>query len=74
MMSPDGDENFMAKCGVEITTPRVLRDGRPSRKLYDVGVSMTRKRMGMVLVWDPSWKTVWRSMYPRVETFSPEKP
>jgi len=73
MMSPNGDENFMAKCGVETIAPRVLRDGRPSRMLYDVGVSMTRKRMGMVLVWDPSRKTVWRSMYPWEETFSPEK-
>jgi len=74
MISLDGEGNFMAKWGVETTTPRVLRDGRLSRTLYDVGASTTRKRMGMVLVWDPSRKTVWRSMYPWVETFSPEKP
>jgi len=40
----------MAKWGVETTTPRVLRDERPSRMLYDVGASTMRKRIGMVLV------------------------
>jgi len=33
----------MARWGVETTTPRVLRDGRPKRTLYEVGASMTRK-------------------------------
>jgi len=46
----DGEGNFMARCGVETTTPRLLRDGRPRRTLYDVGASTIRKRMGMVLV------------------------
>jgi len=34
----------------ETTAPRVLKDGRPSRTLYDVGASTTRKRIGVVLV------------------------
>jgi len=42
-MSPDGEGNFMAKGVVDTTTPRVLRDGRPRRTLYDVGASTTRK-------------------------------
>jgi len=46
----DGEGNFITRCGVETTTPRVLRDGRSRRTLYDVGASTTRKRMGMVLV------------------------
>jgi len=50
MMSPDGEGNFMAEWGVEITALRVLRDGRPRRTLYDVDASTTRKRIGMVLV------------------------
>jgi len=37
----------MAKWGVETTTPRVLRDGWPSRTFYKVGASTTRKWMGM---------------------------
>ena len=49
-MSPDGKGNFMAKCGVDMTTPRMLRDGRPRRTLYDVGVSTTRKRVWILLV------------------------
>jgi len=28
-MSLDGEGNFMARWGVEMTTPKVLRDGRP---------------------------------------------
>jgi len=54
MMSPDRDKNFMAECGVETTTPRMLRDGRSIRTLYDMGASTMRKWMRMVLVWDPS--------------------
>jgi len=54
MMSPDGKGNLIAKWGVEIKAPRVLRDGRLSRTLFDVGASTTRKRMRMVLVCDPS--------------------
>jgi len=49
-MSPDGDGNFMAKGGIETTTPRVFRDGQSRRTLYDVGASTIRKQMGMVLV------------------------
>jgi len=60
MMSPNGDENFMAKYGMVTTTPRVLTDGRPSKTLYVVSASMMTKRIGIVLVWDPSWKTLWR--------------
>ena len=33
---------------MEATTPRVLRDGRPRRTLYEVGASITRKWMGIV--------------------------
>ena len=73
-MSPDGKGNFMARWGVEKTAPRVLRDGRPRRTFYEVGASTTRKRMGIVLVCDASRKTVWRSIYPQVETFSLENP
>jgi len=40
----------MAKCGVDTISPRVLRDGRPRRTLYDVGASTTRKQMRIVLV------------------------
>jgi len=50
MMSLDGEGNFMAKWDVETMAPRVLRDGRPRRTLYDAGASTTRKRIGMVLV------------------------
>jgi len=49
-MSPDGEGNFMARCGVETTTPKVLRDVRLRRTLYDVGASTTRNRMGIALV------------------------
>jgi len=49
-MSPDGEVNFMAKCGVDTIVPKVLRDGRPRRTLYDVGASMTRKRIGIVFL------------------------
>jgi len=35
---------------VETTAPRVLRDGRLRRTLYEVGASMTRKRMRIILV------------------------
>jgi len=49
-MSPDGEGNFMARWGVEMTAPRVLRDGWPRRTLYDVGILMTRKRIGIVLI------------------------
>jgi len=51
------------------TTPKVLRDDRLRRTLYDVGTSTIRKRIELVLV--PSQKTVWRLMSPRVETFYP---
>jgi len=40
----------MAKWGVETIAPRVLREGRPRRTLYDVGASTTRKQTGMVFV------------------------
>jgi len=50
MISLDEEGNFMARWGVETTAPRVLRDARPSITLYDVGASMTRKQIGMVLV------------------------
>jgi len=50
MMSSDGEGNFMARFGVEMTTLRMLGDGRPRRTLYDVGASTTRKQMRMVLV------------------------
>jgi len=42
-MSADREGNFMAKCGIETIAPRVLKDGRPRRILYDVGASTTRK-------------------------------
>jgi len=49
-MSHDGEGNFMARWVVETTAPRMLRDGRQRRTLYEVGASTTRKRMGIVLV------------------------
>jgi len=36
----------MARWGVETTTPKVLRDGRPRRTLYEVGASTIRNQMG----------------------------
>jgi len=33
MMSLEEEGNFMPKCGVETTTPRVLSEGRPRRTL-----------------------------------------
>jgi len=35
---------------METTAPRVLRDGCPTKTLYDVGASMARKWTVMVLV------------------------
>jgi len=49
-MSPDGEGNLMARWGVETTVPKMLRDGRPRRTLYEVGASTTRKQMRIVLV------------------------
>jgi len=49
-MSLNEEGNFIARWSVETTTPKVLRDGRPKRTLYEVGASTTRKRMGIVLV------------------------
>jgi len=43
IMLPDGEGNFMARWGVDTTVPRVLREGRPRRTLYDVDASTTRK-------------------------------
>jgi len=40
----------MARWGVETTVSKVLRDGRPSKTLYDVVASTTSKWTGMVLV------------------------
>ena len=32
-MSPDAEENFRARCGVETVAPRELKEGRPNNML-----------------------------------------
>jgi len=72
MMSPDEDWNFMTRLGVDTMAPSMFGEGHPKRTLYDVWVSTTRKRMGMVLVWQTFAEKDMEVDIPATHSFSGE--
>lgn len=73
MMYPDVEGNFISKCRVETTTPRMFSDRRPNRTLYEVLTLMTRYLTSMVQVNLPFLKVLCGTKYPMAETFSLKK-
>jgi len=61
-MSPDREGNFIARWGVEMIAPSLLRDDRPSRILYEVLASMTKYLILKVLLALFRPKVVYSSM------------